>query len=137
LADVYDFVAGKAYWLASARPTVRASEEPVRVMTAMERDAPMCHVDTTVEHAIEALDSRPGWKQCVVVTDSGVVLGVVTRDARGLTRPLADVMRPAPTTIRPDIALDEALAQMRKRDVTERVVTDPTGRLLGVLRQPS
>jgi CBS domain-containing protein len=85
---------------------------------------------------MEALDSRPGWEQCVVVNDAGVVAGLVPRDAGGLARPLADAMRQGPTTIRPDVALDEALAAMREHNITERVVTDPTGRLLGVLRRP-
>jgi CBS domain-containing protein len=106
-------------------------------MSAMVRDAPMCHVDASVDHAIEALDSRPGWEQCVVVNDTGVVLGLVSRDTRGSTLKLADVMRSGPTTIRPDSALDDALEAMRKHKVTERVVTDPTGRLLGVLRSPA
>ena len=83
------------------------------MMAAMERDPPLCHIEATVEQALEALDSRPGWQQCVVVTDTGVVVGLVPRDAAGLTRPLADVMRPGPTTIRPDIELDEALEAMR------------------------
>ena len=106
------------------------------MMTAMERDAPMCHVDASVEQAMESLDSRPGWEQCVVVNDAGVVAGLVPRDASGLARPLADAMRQGPTTLRPDAELDEALAAMREHDITERVVTDPTGRLLGVLRRP-
>jgi CBS domain-containing protein len=106
-------------------------------MSAMVRDAPMCHVDASVDNAMEALDSRPGWKQCVVVNDTGVVLGLVSRDTRGSTLKLADVMRSGPTTIRPDSALDDALEAMRKHDVAERVVTDPTGRLLGVLRSPA
>jgi CBS domain-containing protein len=103
-------------------------------MSAMERDAPMCHVDATLEQAIDALESRDGWQHCVVVNDEGVVMGLIPRDAGGLTRPLADAMRPGPTTIRPDVALDEAFEGMRKSKLNERVVTDPSGRLLGVLR---
>ena len=113
---------------------MRHSDAPPRVMSAMQRDAPMCHVDATLEHATETLDSRDGWQHCVVVNDAGVVMGLVPRDAGGLTRPLADAMRAGPTTVRPDIPLDEAYERMRKSNVTERVVTDPTGRLLGVLR---
>ena len=102
----------------------------------MERDAPMCHIDATAEYSIELLDSREGWQHCVVVNDEGVVMGLVPRGAGGLSRPLADVMRSGPTTVRPDVPLDETCDLMRKRNVTERVVTDPTGRLLGVLRLP-
>ena len=96
----------------------------------------MCHIDASVEQAMQALESHPGWQQCVVVNDAGVVVGLVPRDAGGMSRPLADVMRLGPTTVRPDEALDEVLEAMRTRKVTERVVTDPTGRLLGVLRLP-
>jgi hypothetical protein len=39
--------------------------------------------------------------------------------------------------VRPDAELDETLDRMRKRNVRERIVTDPTGRLLGVLRLPA
>jgi CBS domain-containing protein len=123
--------------LASGRPTVRSSEEPVRVATAIERDAPMCHVEASIEQAMDGLDSRPGWQHCVVVNDAGVVVGLMPRGATGLTRPLVDVMRPGPTTIRPDEELSEAVAAMRKREIDERVVTDPAGRLLGVLRLPA
>src|SRR5262245_59092631 len=133
-ADVHDFVGGKAFWRASGRPTVRADEEPVRVLSAMERDAPMCHVDAALEGAIEALDAHPGWHRCVVVNDHGVVAGVVPRDARGMTRPLADAMQTGPTTIRPDVPLDEARTRMRDQQLDEMIVTDPAGRLLGVLR---
>ncbi|HZB39698.1 MAG TPA: CBS domain-containing protein [Ilumatobacter sp.] len=103
----------------------------------MERDAPMCHVDATLEHAIDSLESRDGWHHCVVVNDAGVVMGLVPFDAGGLSRPLADAMRAGPTTIRPDVLLDEAFNGLRASKVTERVVTDPTGRLLGVLRLPA
>lgn len=106
------------------------------MMTAMERDAPMCHLDASVEQAMDSLDSRPGWEQCIVVNDAGVVAGLVPRDAAGMTRPLADAMRPGPTTLRPDTELDKALDGMREHKLTEQVVTDPTGRLLGVLRRP-
>jgi Mg/Co/Ni transporter MgtE len=106
------------------------------VMTAMESDAPMCHIDASVEQAMDSLDSQPGWEQCVVVNDAGVVVGLLPRDAGGLTRPLADAMRSGPTTLRPDVELDKALDGMREHKLTEQVVTDPTGRLLGVLRRP-
>jgi CBS domain-containing protein len=100
----------------------------------MERDVPMCHIEATVGEAMDALDARPGWERCVVVTDGGLVMGSVARGARGLSRPLADVVRFGPTTVRPDVGLEETRARMREHDVMERIVTDPTGRLLGVLR---
>ena len=100
----------------------------------MERDVPMCHLDATVEQAVEVLDAHPGWQRCVVVNDVGIVAGGLARDAGGIARPVVDAMRPGPSTIRPDEPLDEVRQRMRKHHTTELIVTDPTGRVLGALR---
>ena len=134
---MYDFEGGKAYWLASGRPTVRNTDQPVRVMTRMERDVPTCRLGESVEVAMRALDARPGWEQCVVVNDANIVVGVAPRTTTRAERPLVELVRYAPTTVRPDAELDETLDRMHERKIRERIVTDPTGRLLGVLRLPA
>lgn len=106
-------------------------------MTAMDTDVPTCRVDTPITDVIRTLDEHSAWAQCVVVNDGDVVLGVVTRQASASSHPVFEVMRHGPTTVRPDAELDETLDRMRKRNVRERIVTDPTGRLLGVLRLPA
>jgi CBS domain-containing protein len=120
--------------MAAGRPTTRSSHEPAQVMSAMETDVPTCRADAPVADAIKALDEHPGWEQCIVVNDEDVVLGVVPRSKDASPQPVSEVMRHGPATVRPDVERDETLDRMRERKVRERIVTDPTGRLLGVLR---
>ena len=72
---------------------------------------------------------------CVVVDDHGVVLGRLRGDAlRGESGATLDsVMEDGPTTIRADVPLQEITVRMRKRRVGSIVVTDPEGRLIGIL----
>jgi predicted transcriptional regulator len=42
-------------------------------------------------------------------------------------------MEPGPTTIRPDVALEEFTEHMRERRVGSVIVTTSTGHLIGVL----
>ena len=43
------------------------------------------------------------------------------------------VMEPGPSTVRPDIAAGELAERLRKRDLKTAVVSDPEGRLIGVV----
>jgi hypothetical protein len=49
---------------------------------------------------------------------------------------MVEAVRFGPSTVRPDAELEETREHMREHGTRERVVTDPTGRLLGVLRLP-
>ena len=100
----------------------------------MMTDVPTCRIDASLADAIKALDEHPGWEQCIVVNESDVVMGVVARPADAPTRPVIEVVRYGPTTVRPDVELDDTVDVMRERTLRERIVTDPTGRLLGALR---
>ena len=106
-------------------------------MSAMETDPPTCGIDDSVADAMRALDEHPGWEQCVVINDANIVMGVVPRLDQAADGRISDVIRYGPTTVRPDVEVDETLDRMRERKVGERIVTDPTGRLLGVLRLPA
>ena len=103
----------------------------------METDVPTCGLDSPIADVMRTLDEHAGWEQCIVVNQDGIVLGVVPRAEPGAARSACEAMRHGPTTMRPDVELDETLVRMRKRSVKERIVTDPTGRLLGVLRLPT
>jgi Mg/Co/Ni transporter MgtE len=78
------------------------------------------------------------WDQCVVVNDERVVLGRIRRDELD-EDPAAlaeDVMQDGPTTFRPSVGAHEMLDYMRRRGkMKEALVTDPEGRLLGVIRR--
>ncbi len=72
---------------------------------------------------------------CVAVTEDNVVLGMVYRDeAQELdAKTIEQVMRPGPTTIRASEPLEPLVERMKKAGVDAILVTDPEGRLLGLL----
>jgi Mg/Co/Ni transporter MgtE len=81
--------------------------------------------------------SASDWTRAVVVNDQHVVLGVL--DEKTLIHgsqddaPARSVMRMGPTTVRASEDLMPLLGRMHQRDVAAVLVTDPDGRLLGVL----
>jgi CBS domain-containing protein len=71
----------------------------------------------------------------LVVSAGGVVLGrlpgaVLAGDPAARAE---DVMEPGPSTVRPDRKLDSLLERLRSKNLTSSPVTDPEGRLLGVV----
>lgn len=128
--SVFDFVHGKAYWLASGRRTTRT--HPIdRVIDHMDTTAPAIRPDAAVS---EALDTIAGVGRIAVISESDVVVGTVRaerlRDAEA-TSTVGDIMSVGPTTIRPDEDAAAVRDRMTKRSVSSLLVTTPTGELLG------
>jgi CBS domain-containing protein len=132
--EVYDYVAGKADWLAAGLPTEGPGSATPRPGGLARRRIATCRPDETVAVARARVRSSE-WNRCVVLNDEHVVLGLLHEDA--LTR--ADqitaeaAMRIGPTTIRAHEDIPALLRRMHARQVASIVVTDPDGRLLGVL----
>lgn len=72
---------------------------------------------------------------CVVVNDSGVVLGLLGGEALNADpeAPIEAVMESGPTSVRPDVPLADITERMQRRRVSSVLVTTPAGRLVGVL----
>jgi hypothetical protein len=70
---VYDYVAGKNDWTAAMLPVEGNGELPPRASDALSRDVRTCRP----EDRIDAL--RAGGR-CVVTSDAGVVLGLLTSE---------------------------------------------------------
>jgi CBS domain-containing protein len=135
-ATVQDYVGGKADWLASGLATEGpGSRTPRPGGIARRRVATCAPADTVADARDHVLASD--WTRAVVVNDQGVVLGVLdekTLARRDIDRTSAEtVMRLGPTTVRAHEDLEPLLGRMQKRDVAAVLVTDPDGRLLGVL----
>lgn len=134
--DVHDFVHGKAYWLASGRPSVRIDDRP-RVRDEMS-STPTAGLDDPVSSVREQLAREPD--DVVVIGPNRVVHGRVSRSALVDVDPTVltgDIMSEGPTTIRPDEPADAVRARMSKHGVTTLIVTRPTGELLGVFNARS
>jgi CBS domain-containing protein len=129
----YDYPAGKADWLAAGLPTVRPPGGESRALDAADRKPSTCGP----EEPLGAVAARTGLATVVVVTDTGVVLGLLTDDElHGDPAASAESsMQPGPTTVRAHEPLEPLLERMRKRNVDVVIITTPEGTLLGVLRQ--
>ena len=73
----------------------------------------------------------------LVLSEDRVVLGRLRRAVlEGDPDAVAEqVMEPGPSTTRPDLDLAKLLARLEQRQLTTAIITDPEGRLLGVVRR--
>ena len=76
-----------------------------------------------------------GYDVAVVVTDGGVVLGMLDPEALVVSSSASveEVMRPGPATYRSDMPVHELLEKLAPKHLRRALVTTPEGRLLGVL----
>ncbi|MST33701.1 CBS domain-containing protein [Acidimicrobiaceae bacterium USS-CC1] len=133
---VYDYTAGKVDWLAAGRRTEGPGAATLRPGSVARTPVPTCSLDDTVGDARQRA-AAVGEDRCVVVTDRGIVVGLLGRDAlTGDDRAAArDVMREGPTTIRAHEDLAGLARRMHNRNVAKILVTDPDGRPLGLLHR--
>ncbi len=132
--QVFDYVAGKADWFASGLPRAGREASRPRAGDIARRDVPTC----SLAHRVGDVQKRvqaAGWTLCIVVNESGVVLGRLRQQAL-TSNPEAiveTVMESGPSTIRPDVLLESITERMRERKVDSTVVTTSDGRLVGIL----
>jgi CBS domain-containing protein len=123
---VYDYVDGKADWMAYGLP-VEGDDGPF--VGELVEPVPTCDVEATlgeVRAALEASDADV----VVVVADGGLAVGEVgaeTIEGRDDAEPVLDVMDPVPSTIRPSVTV----ASIAESGGGRRLVTTSDGRLLG------
>jgi CBS domain-containing protein len=132
---VYRYAPGEADWLAAGLPTEGHLANTPRAGGVARRDVPTCSPDDRVVDAAERT-RKVGWDTCIVVNDERVVLGRLRGPALDTTdqRQVDEVMEEGPTTTRADDALEALVSRMRPRHVPVILVTDPDGRLIGLLR---
>ena len=132
--QVFDYAAGKADWTSSGLPTEGTAVGQPRAGDIALRDIPTCGLANRLSDARDRSQDEDQ-NVCIVVGDHGVVLGRLRGDAlRGdSAATIESAMEEGPTTIRADASLHEITERMRKRRVLSILVTDPEGRLLGIL----
>lgn len=131
----YDYVAGKADWLAAGLPTIRQPGGDTRALDVADRTPATCRHDDT----LGVVAARTGPNPVVVLSNSGIVLGVLTdAELRGDQAEIVEkVMRPGPATVRANEPLQPLLQRMREHNVDAIIITTPEGLLLGVVRRAS
>ena len=73
-SQVYDYVPGKADWIAAGLPTVRSSASPTRAIDVIDRAVPTCTPDEQVKVAVSRT-RKMGRDSCVVLNEHRIVLG--------------------------------------------------------------
>ena len=84
---------------------------------------------------VAALLRDTPWEVCAVVNDAGVLLGSVGEDSleAGGTQPVSEVMHEGPQTVRADEEVVLLGKRMDELSLERVFVTDPDGRLLGLV----
>ncbi len=133
---VYRYAPGKADWRAAGLPTEGSGAVELRAGSIVRSSVPTCRPHTLVSEASAAARAA-GWDVCIVVNENGIVLGRLRGDQLDSTlqEPVEAVMELGPTTTRADDDLAGLVERMQRRNVGSILVTDPDGRLIGVLRR--
>src|SRR5918995_3698730 len=131
--QVFEYVAGKADWLAFGLPTEGRDADTPRAGQIARRDVPTCSLRERVGEIRDRV-AAAGWDECLVVNDQRVVLGRLRGSAlEAPAETMAEVvMEPGPTTTRPDEPLTKLVPRLRDKHVERIIVTTPDGRLVGI-----
>jgi len=99
-------------------------------------DVPTCRLDERLQDVRVRVQATE-WDTAIVVTENGVVLGRLGRDAlrREDNLSVEDAMTEGPSTVRPSIGVDALLERMARRNNRMALITTPDGRLVGVVRK--
>jgi CBS domain-containing protein len=134
--DVYDYLGGKADWLAAGLATEGPGAAASRAGSRADRSVPICHPDERVGDVARRTRAA-GWDTCVVANDQRIVVGRLRPSVLEADTPatVEEAMEPGPTTIRADTPLNEIMTRLRDRNVADVLVTTPEGELIGLLRR--
>jgi CBS domain-containing protein len=133
---VYDYVPGKVAWLAPDVPPGRTDDDRTRAGDVARPDVPTCLLDEPMDEVRERVRAA-GWDACVVVNEERVVFGLLREKelAKGAGEPVERVMRPGPSTFRPNVPIEEMAGYMVQHALVSSPITSADGRLIGLLRR--
>jgi CBS domain-containing protein len=127
--QVHDYGPGKLDWLARGLPREGAKAAEPRAIDVARDDVVTCAVR-------ERVAASP-YGFAFVLARGGVLLGRLRRAAlEGSPGARAeDVMEPGPSTVRADTPPRRLLERLVEQDLRTAVISDPDGRLMGVVRR--
>jgi len=133
--DVYDYAPGKIDWMAHGLPIDGTQATRPTALTLLREDVATCARDEQLDEVASRIDATP-YRFALVLSPRQVVLGRVRRSriAEGGTS-IEAVIEPGPSTIRPHTSIEDLAARLARSDVRTFIVTDPEGKLLGVVRR--
>jgi predicted transcriptional regulator len=133
-SPVYRYAAGKRDWLALALPIEGEFAAILKAGDVVRRDVPTCNLTDRVGAVYQRCQAA-GWKVCIVVNESRIVLGRLRREAweSDPETLVEEIMEDGPTTFRPDHFLEPLVKRMHEKKVGSVIVTNPDGALIGIL----
>jgi CBS domain containing-hemolysin-like protein len=133
---VYDYVAGKVDWLANNLGTEGTLAHQPTAGSLARDDLATVSLEDEVSVARSKIEQSP-YGYAVVTAGCETVLGLLQSSAlRSASRGTIEAgLEAGPSTVRPHLSADKALERLRRRELTSAVVTNPQGRLLGVVRR--
>lgn len=135
--DVYDYAPGKVDWMAHGLPIEGTTAAQPRALSLIREDVATCALEDQAEEVERRIDPTP-YAFALALSTSEVVLGRVRRSALKGTDPAAPVetlIEPGPSTIRPHLTIEEVSERLDGSEVQTLIVTDPEGKLLGIIRR--
>jgi CBS-domain-containing membrane protein len=134
---VYDYVAGKQDWLARGLPVEGEEADRPAARHLMRDDAVTCGLADRVGEVYERVKESP-YGFALVIAEGGCLLGRLRASALQECDPASTaeaVMESGPSTVRPDRELAALVKRLHDRSLMFAIVTDPEGRLAGVVRR--
>ncbi len=135
--DVYDYEAGKQDWAAAGLPMEGTGAASAQAGDVAHSDVPTCGLEEPLGQVRERTRAS-AWDVCVVINPERVVLGLLRAEqlaTPGDDDPVERVMRPGPSTFRPNVDIREMAHYMAEHDLPSAPVTTSDGRLVGMLRR--
>jgi rhodanese-related sulfurtransferase len=125
---VHDLIGGRAAWTALGYPTEGSVGDRRRIAQHVSRPA-----SVPIGATVGELAAEPDGYPVPVLDDRGVVVGAIDPVAARLPpdTPVADVMIPAPGTIRGEMRVDDVVQQLAKDGIDHVLVTAVDGSLIG------
>ena len=135
MEHVYDYMPGKADWLARGLPREGDKANEARAADYARTDVVTCQPHERIGAVRDRVKASP-YSFAFVTGAHGALLGRLRRAAlEGDPDTVAEAaMEPGPSTVRADTPPAQLRERLQRRDLTTAVVTDPDGHLLGVVR---
>ena len=133
---VYDYLPGKVDWLARGLPREGEKADEPRAVDFAGQDVVTCGLHDPVGEVRERVAVSP-YGFALVVSADGVLLGRLRKAALESDpgAPAETVMEPGPSTVRADAAPAALRERLERSNLRTAVISDPDGRLLGVVRR--
>jgi hypothetical protein len=133
---VYDYMTGRFDWVARGLPREGEKAGEPRAVDFAGQDVVICGLHDPVGEVRERVEASPYGFAFVVSVDD-VLLGRLRNPAlEGDPQAEAEtVMDPGPSTVRADSAPAVLRERLECANLRTAVITDPDGRLLGVVRR--